>query len=116
MRKRVPQKRVPQRRVSAQEQGRRLKIILALVLVAVMWIVFSPGTGLLSLMMHRSELTQLQQKTAELEKENSELQAEINQLQSNPEYLEELARKEYGLLKKNERVFDFSKNSKAKEK
>jgi len=109
-------KRVAQKRVSSQEQGRRLKIILALVLVAVMWILFSPGTGLLSLMGHRSELTQLQQKTAELEKENSELQAEINRLQSDPEYLEKIARKEYGLLKKNERVFDFSRGSKTKEK
>lgn len=108
-------KRVPQKRVSSQEQGRKLKIILALVLVAVMWIIFSPGTGLLSLMGQRSELTQLQQKTAELEKENSELQAEIDRLQNDTEYLEEVARKEYGLLRKNERVFDFSKSSKAKE-
>jgi len=109
-------KRVPQKRVSSQDQGRRLKIILALVLVAVMWIIFSPGTGLLSLMGYRSELTQLQQKATELEKENSELQAKINRLQNDTEYLEEVARKEYGLLRKNERVFDFSRSSRVKDK
>lgn len=109
-------KRVPQKRVSSQDKGRRLKIILALVLVAVMWIIFSPGTGFMSLLGHRSELTQLQQKTAELEQENSELQAEINRLQNDTEYLEEVARKEYGLLRKNERVFDFSRSSRVEDK
>jgi len=60
---------------------------------------------------HRTELERLQEKTVELEKENNDLQKEINQLQNDPDYLEKVARKEYGLLKKNERVFDFSKST-----
>jgi len=44
------------------------------------------------------------------------IQAEIDGLQDDPEYLEEVARKEYGLLKKNERVYDFSKDSISKKK
>jgi len=62
----------------------------------------------------RAELKQLQQKTVELEKENSALQEEINRLQNDSEYLEEVARREYGLLRKNERVFDFSKDNSSK--
>ena len=52
----------------------------------------------------------------ELEKENHDLRAEIDGLLNDPEYLEEIARKEYGLLRKNERVFDFSSSSSKKKK
>jgi len=107
-------KRQAKKRISPQQEGCLLKLIFALAVAAVLWIIFSPGTGLLFLMGHRAELEQLQEKTAELEKENSDLHAEIDRLQNDPEYLEEVARKEYGLLKKNERVFDFSKSSPAK--
>lgn len=109
-------KKTFKKRISPQEERLLVKIILALLLAAVLWIVFSPGTGLVSLRGHRNDLQQLEQKIAELEKENHDLQAEIEGLQNDPEYLEEIARKEYGLLRKNERVYDFSKNSPSKKK
>lgn len=108
-------KRQEKKRISPQQEGCLLKLVFGLVLAAVLWVIFSPGTGLISLMGHRAELEQLQEKTIELEKENSNLQEEIDRLQNDPEYLEEVARKEYGLLKKNERVFDFSKDNPPKE-
>jgi len=107
-------KKISKKRISPRQQGCLFKLIFALALAAVLWILFSPGTGLLSLMRHRAELGRLQEKTAELEKENNDLQKEIDRLQNDPGYLEKVARKEYGLLKKNERVFDFSKNAPAR--
>ena len=104
-------KKNSKKRISSHQQGCLLKLIFVLVLGAVLWIVFSPGTGLFSLMGHRTELERLQEKTVELEKENNDLQKEIDRLQNDPEYLEKVARKEYGLLRKNERVFDFSKST-----
>ena len=109
-------KRSVKKRISLQQQGLLVKVILALLLAAVLWIVFSPGTGLISLSGHRGDLEQLEQEIAELEKENHDLQVEIDRLQNDPEYLEEIARKEYGLLRKNERVYEFSVNSPKKEK
>lgn len=104
-------KKTVKKRISPQQEGLLLKIVLALMLAAVLWIIFSPGSGLVTLHGHRSDLGQLERKNAELEQENRNLQIEIDRLQNDPEYLEEVARKEYGLLRKNEKVFDFSGNN-----
>lgn len=60
-------------------------------------------------MAKRSELKKLELQTAQIEEENSKLQKDIDRLHNDPEYLERIAREEHGLLKKNERVFDFSR-------
>ena len=109
-------KKTVKKRISPQHEGLLVRIILLLLLAAVAWILFAPGAGLVSLIGHRGDLKQLEQRITELEKENNSLQAEIDGIQNDPEYLEEVARKEYGLLKKNERVYDFSKNSISKKK
>ena len=102
----------PKNRVSSTgKENRFFTIILILIGCAFLWILFSPGTGLVSLMRSRADLKQLQQKTVELEKENKELQVEIDRLQNDPRYLEKVAREEHNLLKKNERVFDFSRSA-----
>ncbi len=104
----------PAKKITPQQEGLLIKIFLAFVLAAVLWVVFSPGAGLLLLKGQHSDLEQLEKEITELELENHDLQAEIDRLQTDPVYLEEVARKEYGLLKKNERVYDFSKNNKPK--
>ncbi len=109
-------KKPVQKRIFPQQEGLFIKIILALLLAAALWIMFSPGIGLVSFRGHRIDLQRLEQEIADLERENHDLQVEIDGLQNDPEYLEEIARKEYGLLKKNERVYDFSKNSSQKQK
>ncbi len=47
-----------------------------------------------------------------LQKANKELQEEIDKLLGDPEYLEQVARKKYELLKPNEKVYDFTRKSK----
>jgi len=49
-----------------------------------------------------------------LEQRNVQLRREIDRLQNDDAYLEELARKKYGLLKKNEMVFEFKSSQKKK--
>jgi len=98
-------------------QRRRLRCtVAALALAAFLWLVFAPSTGLLALWHKRAELHALQRKSAQLTKENEKLHREIDRLQHDPAYLEEVARRDYGLLKKNERVYDFSKQSDEKKK
>ena len=67
-------------------------------------------------MSKRSELKTLRQETIQLEQENTRLQAEIDLLQNDSEYLEDIARKDYGLLKKNEQVYDFSRTKPKEQK
>ncbi len=102
-------KKKPKQKLSPLQRRRLLKIVVVAALLAFLWVFFSPHAGVWTVIQHRSELHQLQEEMIQLEQENAILQSEIDKLQNDPAYLEEVARKKYGLLKKNERVFDFSR-------
>ena len=99
----------PKKPLSPLQQNRLLKIILLLVCVAVAWLLFSPSTGIYGLLKLRNKAAVLEQQTIELTRANEELRKEIDRLKNDPDYLEKIAREKYGMLKKNEQVFDFSK-------
>lgn len=105
----------PKRKLSPMQQARLLKISLALLLLFVLWMIFAPGSGLVAIWKKRSELQSLQEQNQQLEVANTQLQKEIDKLQNDPAYLEEIARREHNLLKKNERVFEFAPKKSAKE-
>ncbi|ADH85338.1 FtsB family cell division protein [Desulfurivibrio alkaliphilus] len=83
--------------------------ILALLLLAALalWLLASPY-GLWQYGKVSRQLNELQQKNHSLEVQQRQLREEIDRLQHDPEYIEEVARREYGLLKENEILFDFS--------
>jgi cell division protein FtsB len=105
----------PKQKLSRLQEGRVMKIVVGLVLLALLWIFFAPGSGVVALIGKRSELKKLQQETADIEQQINVLQNEIDRLHNDPEYLEDIARKEFGLLKKNEKIYDFSKQQPEKE-
>jgi cell division protein FtsB len=78
-------------------------------LLALLWIFFAPNRGILDLFRAKEKLEQLQAENKKLEEENKVLQEEIDRLQNDPSYLEEKARKEYGMLKENEMLYIFKK-------
>lgn len=94
---------------SAEEKMRVKKIIVFIVLLALIWLFFAPGLGIVAYVKKRAELKQVKNEAAHLEKANMELQQEIEKLLTDPVYLEKLAREKYDLLKPNEKVYDFSK-------
>jgi cell division protein FtsB len=102
----------PKKKLTPLQENRLLKIILVLVALSIGWLLFAPGTGVYTLLKLRSRTTQLHQQIDELVRSNEELQAEIDRLHNDPAYLERIAREKYGLLKKSERIFDFSKAEK----
>ena len=101
----------PKKKLTPLQENRLLKIIIVLVVLTIVWLLFAPGTGVYSLVKQRSRTAELERQTEALIKTNEELRAEIERLKHDQAYLEQVAREKYGLLKKNERVFDFSKDS-----
>jgi cell division protein FtsB len=106
--KKKPRQR-PKQKLSDVQESRVMKIVIGLSIIALLWIFFAPGSGIVTLIGKRSELKRLQRETAQLEQQINALQKDIDRLNNDPSYLEDIARREHGLLKKNERVFDFSK-------
>lgn len=106
----------PKKSLTPLQQNRLLKITLGLVVFSILWIMFAPGTGVYSLLKLRNQALELEEQTRELTVINEELRAEIDRLKNDTAYLEQIAREKYGMLKKNERVFDFSKPQKTTSK
>ena len=77
-------------------------------LVSVMiFFTFFGEKGLLQVYRLRRELKEIERVNMELRQENERLRAEIGNLRTNKKYIEELARRELGLVKKGEIVYQF---------
>jgi cell division protein FtsB len=105
----------PKRKLTPIQQRRLIKISIALLVFFLTWMFFAPGSGLLALWKKRVEVQILEEQNRQLEATNAQLQQEIDKLQNDPAYLEEVARRQHNLLKKNERVFEFAPKKSAKE-
>jgi cell division protein FtsB len=112
----VKSKARPKRKLSPIQEARFFKILVVVTIVAILWIVFAPSSGLWAIWKKHGELNDLQRQNAQIEDENGKLQKDIERLQNDPKYLEEVARKEHNLLKKNERIFEFAPKKSTKEK
>ena len=97
------------KKISSSEKKLLSYAGLFFVVLAFLWVVFAPGRGLLDLYRAQNKLEELQAKNRELKEENKALREEIDKLQDDPAYLEEKARKDYGMLKENEVLYIFKK-------
>lgn len=98
--------------LSPLQEKRYYRIVAVLLTASLAWLVFAPQSGVLALLQKRAKMKSLQHKTLLLERSNKELEQEINRLRTDSAYLEEVARREHGLLKKNEIIYDFSQQKK----
>ena len=105
-------RRKPKKKLTPLQENRLLKIILVLVTAAFIWVLFAPNTGIYSLLKMRNKTASLQIETEQLVESNKRLREEIDRIKNDPVFLEQIAREKYGLIKKNEQVFDFSKPTK----
>lgn len=108
--------------VSRQQQGLTLqerrflrRIVVLVIVFGMLWLIFAPGRGLLSYRRLQNRLDTLARENKVLAKNNAELRHDVNRLQHDGAYLEKLARKKYGLLKKNEMVFEYKPTKKKKQ-
>ncbi len=107
----VPIRKKPKKKLTPLQQNRLLKISLVLAGLVMLWLLVSPQTGVYGLLKLRQEAAQLERQTELLIRSNEELLEEIERLKHDPDYLERVAREKYGMLRKNEQVFDFSGSS-----
>jgi len=94
--------------LSPLQQKRLLRISLLLVVVLLLAIFFIPGKGLYFLHKEKRRIVDINAEKQALVEKNNTLREEVKRLKNDERYLEEVARGERGLLKKDEQVFDFS--------
>ena len=97
--------------LSIRERKRLLTIFVVVLIAIILWL-FAGPKGVFRYYRLRKEIEAVKTEASVLEKQNISITEEINRLENDPSYLEDVAREDYGLVRKNEIVFDFSKKSK----
>jgi cell division protein FtsB len=87
--------------------NRRVLVTILLLVLVMIFFTFFGNKGLLQVYRLRRELKEIEGINTELRQENDKLRAEIDNLRTNKKYIEELARRELGLVKKGEIVYQF---------
>jgi len=95
------------------ERKKILLLSLFILLLGGGWIVFGPY-GVIKFYNLRNELKIINARNQQLKEENEALQKEIHRLTKDQAYIEEVARKKFGLIKKNEIIFEFEERRKKK--
>lgn len=93
---------------------KKLRIGLTITILLAVWALFSPW-GAIRHYQLSERLEQLETNKLNLQEINRELREEINNLNNNPAYIENVARKQYGLLKNNEFIYIFPNGKKDKQ-
>jgi cell division protein FtsB len=87
------------------QRNRKIFLTAGLIaLLALLWLALSPW-GAVSYLRLRHELQELRAANRALAENNRALEQEIERLKNDRAYLEKVAREEYGLLKKNEVLY-----------
>jgi cell division protein FtsB len=76
---------------------------------------FFGDKGILHLLRLQKELARIREMNIKIEEENQKLKEEVKRLQSDKRYIEEIARKELGMVKEGEIIYQFDTPSKGKE-
>lgn len=90
------------------QQKKLYRISFLLVVIFLLVLFFAPGRGLFFLRGQKMQVIALNAEKQKLVEKNNVLREEIKRVTTDVRYLEEVAREQHGLLKKDEMVFDFS--------
>jgi cell division protein FtsL len=86
---------------------RRILILILICLLILGSLTFFGEKGILNLLHLRKEVVRIKEKNLRLEEENQKLKEEVKRLQSDKRYIEEIARKELGMVKEGEIIYRF---------
>ena len=71
-------------------------------------LIFLGDKGVLSLLRLQKELGRIKEDNRKIEEENQKLKEEVRRLQNEKRYIEEIARKELGMAKQGEIIYQFT--------
>jgi len=86
---------------------RRFLILFLSFLLILGLLTFFGEKGILHLFRIQKELARIQEANKKMEEENQKLKEEVRRLQQEKRYIEEIARRELGMVKKGEIIYQF---------
>ena len=91
---------------SGPGRSRPVKIALLLLFIALLFLAFGGSEdGLPELWRQRQELAEAESHVAQLQVENDSLRQVLWRLENDLDYVEKVAREEYGMVKEGEKVY-----------
>jgi len=90
---------------------KRLLLLILIPLLILGILTFFGEKGILHLLRLQKELVRIKEKNTKLEVENQKLKEEVKRLQTDKRYIEEIARKELGMVKEGEIIYQFDSPS-----
>jgi cell division protein FtsB len=86
---------------------KRLFFFFLAILVILGFFTFFGDKGILHLLRLRKELVRIKETNVKTEAENEKLREEVKRLQYDKRYIEEIARKELGMVREGEVIYQF---------
>jgi len=88
---------------------RKKRVLLFILIFLLIFGIFTffGEKGIFNLLHIQKEVARIKEKNAKLEEENQKLREEVKRLQTDRRYIEEIARKELGMVKEGEIIYQF---------
>ena len=97
--------------LKSKMKRKRLLLLIVIPLLIIGILTFFGEKGILHLLRLQKELVRIKEKNTKLEVENQKLKEEVKRLQTDKRYIEEIARKELGMVKEGEIIYQFDSPS-----
>jgi len=88
---------------------RKKRVLLFILIFLLIFGIFTffGEKGIFNLLHIQKEVARIKEKSAKLEEENQKLREEVKRLRTDRRYIEEIARKELGMVKEGEIIYQF---------
>ncbi len=94
---------------------KHLFLLLFCLLLIFGLLTFFGEKGIFHLLRLKKELVRIKERNVKMEEENQRLREEVRRLQHEKRYIEEIARKELGMVKEGEIIYQFDLPAQGKE-
>jgi cell division protein FtsL len=86
---------------------KRVLLFILILLLLLGIFTFFGEKGIFNLLRAQKEVARIKEKNTKLEEENQKLREEVKRLKTDRRYIEEIARKELGMVKEGEIIYQF---------